>query len=455
MKTLPRVLLSSLVVAAIVSAPLRAHAAPRAQANQPIRYGDTVIGTLSEETPCEYYTFEGTAGDPVTLDMARTGGNLDGTLALYRGDRPLPSSAPVAQNDDRPGGGLDPLIELRLPETGRYTIAACHLQAENMRVTTGTYTLTLSGPATPGGPTPTPAGALSDSLFGAPGSESAVTATPPPTATNVDSPLLGLLTGDGVLALAGGDLVEGTLDADTDAARYDLPVQAGDVVTLRWMSTGGDLQPRLHITGASGGMIAEATSADPTTELALTFTAPASETAALAVTRYAGALDGTAGTFTLAVAVQRPAGDDVAPQATSQPPDTAEASDYLTNACQSGGPALGGPTGADTLTGVYTAAGDSYYVEELTRTTVFVPDDDMNVVFEMHNTGGPAIVAGVFCAPDGSVFDAGEGEFEVGGPFLIGLDWEFYNEAWHEGAWYAELYVNGTLALTLAFNVAQ
>lgn len=453
MKMLSRVLWS-LVAAVTVITPLRAHAAPRAQASQPVRYGDTVIGTLTEETPCDYYVFDGTAGDPVMVDMTRTGGNLDGTLALHRGDMPLPGSAPVAQNDDRPGGGLDPLIELRLPETGRYTIAACRLQAENMRVTTGTYALTLSGPATPGGPTPTQAGALSDSLFGAPSGESAVTATPPPTAADVDSPLLGLLTGDSVQALAGGDMVEGTLDAETDAAWYDLPVLAGDVVTLRWVSTGGNLRPRLHVTGASGGVIAEATSADPTTELALTFTAPASETAALAVTRYAGALDGTAGTFTLAVEIQRPAGNDVAPQATSQPPDAAEASDYLTNACQSGGPALSGPTSADTLTGVYAAAGDSYYVEELTRTTTFARDDDMNIVFELRNTGGPATVAGVFCAPDGSVLDAGEGEFEVGGPFLIGLDWEFYNAAWQPGAWYAEVYVNGALALTLAFNVA-
>lgn len=454
-------------VCALLIAPMRLLAAPPAQDPVPMRYGDTQPGTITESVPCQYFAFEGAAGDPVTIDMTRTGGDLDGVLALYQGAGT--ESAPVAENDDRPGGGLDPLIDTRLPANGRYTIAACRLQTEGMRITTGTFTLALTGPQTPTGPTPTPAGALSDSTFGSLGGESAPTATPAPTAAG-DGPLTGLFGGPGVPTLADGSTVSGELAASDDAVRFNLPLAAGDVVTLVWTRTGGDLAPRLAITGADGAALAEATTPDPVGELTLQFSAPRSETAALAVTRYAAedgtAPSGTSGSFTLAVSIMPAASNDVAPEATSEatpsagspaqpattPDTTPDTSAYLANPCQSGEAAITGLGSTDILIDVYTASGDSFYPDELARTEVFRTDDDLNVVFQVQNISEPVHLGGVFCAPDGSIFDAGEGFAETGIQ-LLGLDWEFHGEPWPTGRWFVEIYAQGELALSIAFEV--
>jgi hypothetical protein len=130
------------------------------------------------------------------------------------------------------------------------------------------------------------------------------------------------------------------------------------------------------------------------------------------------------------------------------------APDYLTGACDTEASALSGLGSTQRLIDVYSAAGDSYYADQLTRTATFRTDDDLNLVFRVQNVTGEVTVAGVFCAPDATVFDAGESSFGNGGEYLIGLDWEFTTEPWTPGAWYAELYVAGEWDLSLRFAVA-
>ena len=164
-----------------------ARAAPPAQAAEPIRYGDTLFRGITEAEPCAWFWFEGGQGDPVTIDMQRTAGNLDGVLFLYQGEydgrEPEGLPDPIAANDDRPSGGLDPLIGVRLPATDRYTIAACRVEYERLRPTTGTFNLTLTGPddadsAVPPTATPPP---LSGGLFDAPNDAPPAALTPTPT----------------------------------------------------------------------------------------------------------------------------------------------------------------------------------------------------------------------------------------------------------------------------------
>jgi len=123
---------------------------------------------------------------------------------------------------------------------------------------------------------------------------------------------------------------------------------------------------------------------------------------------------------------------------------------YLAHPCQS---AIAGLTTSDHLLDVYTAAGDSYNPGDLTPTTTFRSDDDLNAVFQVQHVSGRVNVGGVFCSPDGAAHDGGSGDFENGGPYLAGLDWEAESTPWEPGHWTVELYVDGTLELALGFDV--
>ena len=275
--------------------------------NIPIRYGETVSGAITESVPCQVYQFEGSQGDLITLDMMRTSGSLDGVLALYWQDDF--TRAPLANNDDRPGGGLDPLIEHTLPETTWYVVAACRLQADRMRVTTGEYTLTLIGPGgEAASPSDTqiapdssdssddmtdtapsaPLGGLSDSIFG-----SNVTVTPALGSAEM---------------LTDGSVVEGELAADADSVTYRLSVVAGDVVMIEWHRTDGDFAPLLRISESSGHVLTLTSTPDAVSALSLALLAPADDTLTITVARHgsgvgAPVVDGSAGAFTLAVDV--------------------------------------------------------------------------------------------------------------------------------------------------------
>jgi hypothetical protein len=427
-------------------------AAPAAQTGIPIRYGETVSGEITEAEPCVFYWFEGSAGDPVTIDMTRTSGSLDGVAALYQQDGSNFNDEPVAFNDDRPGGGLDPLIETTLPTTDWYTIAACRLQADQMRVTIGTFDLMLTGPAaSTTGPTPTPGSSLSDSIFGG-----GATATPEPTAMTAIIAVTPTLDESGAATLLlDGDLVPGQLASGAADARYEMLVMAGDQVVIEWHRLAGNVAPLLRVIDIEGVTWAEATTPDPVSRLRLAFYVPGDNLLTVVFARSGDVVDNTFSDYELSVTITpgEPIITAVEPTATTEPGGE-PSSDYLANPCHTGNAAIIGLGSTNRLIDVYTAAGDSYYVEELTRTTSFSADDDLNVVFLVQNVSAAVKVAAVFCAPNGDYYNAGESELEVGGPYLLGLDWESHGEMWEIGeAWFVELYVNGQVELTLGFAV--
>ncbi len=332
------ILLVSLVFSIMAPGPLLGHAAPFQRPMQqdgiPIRYGETLSGTITESVPCQYYRFEGTQGDLVTVDMTRTSGTLDGVMALYWQDDL--SQAPLINNDDRPGGGLDPLIAFSLPETSWYTVAACRLQADRMRVTTGDYTLTLIGPdgetavpdtttspetaAAPASADSSAASAteatslpsLSNSLFGG-----GATATPAPAVAS------GTLSGD-LESLADGSRIEGELVENAESVTYSLPVVAGDVVTLDWTRTQGDFAPQLRITDENWRVLALASSPDAVSALVLVLRVPEDGTLTISVARHGAtpddpAMDGSTGAFTLEVEVMSLMYFGAQPKPPSQP----------------------------------------------------------------------------------------------------------------------------------------
>ncbi len=449
----PRIMAVPLLIVALLLAVSPASAAPPAQTGTPIRYGQTLSGTITEDTACQPYWFEGRAGDTITIDMTRTSGSLDGVLRLYQ--RETTTAPPLAENDDRPGGKLDPLIRVTLPADDWYTIQACRLQHEQMRVTTGTYDLTLTGPAPAANPTPPASGGLSESVFPAGASP-----TPAPVAVPTSTPAPGGLFGGlhtpaplEPLPLAIGAAAAGTITADAGTV-YRFPASAGDVMAVDWQRTGGDAAPLLRIVDASGGLIASATTPDAVAALRLTFRVPDAglfddSTLALIVAR-SDETPGATAAYWLTVSIDTAAAGSGAAADSGTAPAPA---DYLANPCQSGADAITGLGSSARLIDVYTAAGDSYYADQLTRTTTFAQDDDLNVVFRVQNTTESLSVAGVFCPPSGSYLDAGADSFDAGGPYLLGLDWEYLSELWEPGAWFVEIYVDGALELSLGFTV--
>lgn len=306
----------------LAAVPSLVWAAPPQQTGDPIAYGDTVSGEISESVPCQYFWFEGAAGDPVTLDMKRTSGSLDGVLTLYLHDDF--TAAPVAFNDDRSGGGLDPLIETTLPANDWYTAAACRLQHENMRSTGGTFALTLTGPETEaagsaapdetsgdameepsGGSTqPTSIPSLTEGIFAAaPDSSAAPTATPAASLTEGLFSSAPAAPQPAAVLITYGTPFTGSLDADALLAVYPLEVQAGDLVQIDWRRTSGDLIPQIGIYDANNNLIALVASESAVDHLQLVFRAPADIPLTLAVARYGGEVDGTAGTYELLAGV--------------------------------------------------------------------------------------------------------------------------------------------------------
>jgi len=105
----------------------------------PIQDGDAVTGAITSDSKFQLYTFQGEAGDVVTINMTATVGTLDTTLFLID-----PNGIQIAQNDDATRDTTDSLIdEFTLPETGQYIIIASHYGAL-YGATIGNYTLSFS-----------------------------------------------------------------------------------------------------------------------------------------------------------------------------------------------------------------------------------------------------------------------------------------------------------------------
>lgn len=86
-----------------------------------LRYGDSVIGTISDTNAEVYYTFQAEQGDIVTISMLRSSGTLDPYLRVVDSDRFV-----IAENDDQPGAEtrnarIDALI---IQESGAYIVMA-------------------------------------------------------------------------------------------------------------------------------------------------------------------------------------------------------------------------------------------------------------------------------------------------------------------------------------------
>lgn len=100
---------------------------------QGIAYGDTIDAALDADSRLSYYTFDGAAGDVVTLRVNGADG-FDTRLRLFSND------GRWSVVDDDGSGGYDPeIFRVRLPQTGTY-----HVLVEPAVTGSGAYQLELT-----------------------------------------------------------------------------------------------------------------------------------------------------------------------------------------------------------------------------------------------------------------------------------------------------------------------
>lgn len=229
-----------------------------ADSGSALRYGDSVINTISDMTPQIYYTFRARRGDIVTIRMQRMTGNLDSSLQLVNS-----SSFVIAENDDVPGtGSLDAEIRgLVIPEDGVYVIIASRFGQAAGR-SAGTFVLTLESAA-----------------------QSGLGASP-----------------RAPITIAYGDTVQGELTAERYEQFYEFQGERDDTITIRMARSGGALDTYLSLLDSRGVEIAANDDSEGSqNSLISQFVLPASGRYTIVATRYQRAQGQTVGRYTLSL----------------------------------------------------------------------------------------------------------------------------------------------------------
>lgn len=195
-----------------------------------IQSGESRVGAFAAPEERHLYTLEGAVGQIVAVQMARTSGTVDPLISLY-----APSGAQIATDDNSGGGTLALLRNIRLNETGVYTIQAWG------RGFAGGYQLNLLTSAQPIPVTPT-------FVF-------------QPSAT----PIAEVLTPTLGPAVNGANLYDhipviGQIERGGDFDRYPFQAGAGQLITVGARPVEGSrLRPRLEVYDPSGVLIATGT----------------------------------------------------------------------------------------------------------------------------------------------------------------------------------------------------
>ena len=105
----------------------------------PIQRGQTVAGQITNAQPYATYSFEGTAGEIISVEMQAVGPNLDTLLQVVDANGTI-----VGVNDDSVTSTNSLIANSRLLSTGTYTIIATRYGKE-IGGTEGQFQVTLSG----------------------------------------------------------------------------------------------------------------------------------------------------------------------------------------------------------------------------------------------------------------------------------------------------------------------
>ena len=265
----------------------------------PIQFGQTLAGEVSQPGEVDFFVFEGTQNQTISVSVISTDNRLDPVTAIITADGGF-----VAEDDDS-GAGSNALIQNAvLPQTGIYLIAVTSYVSDVGAQTAGPYEVTLLSGAPIGVPQDTP--------------RPTPTANPAaPVPTPDQEGVITLLTGQSAHGTVRGAQQQG--DAPLGDRQYAIDVPA-DALELAVMVDGG--------LGAS--MVAAIRAGAPVTGNALDdfsignnrhffLITPTSQNPTLAEGRYyvrVANFSPTALTYTITVSVETASG---APQATPSP----------------------------------------------------------------------------------------------------------------------------------------
>ncbi len=239
-----------------------------------LAYGATVSGALGDDNVEDRWTFEGRAGDVITLVMARAvdeSGGLDGYLVLLG-----PDGATLAEVDDTQDDVMPRLDGFALPADGTYTVVATRFGFAN-GFSSGDYRLTL------------------ERAGGADDSPSPDEAAGPRWIDPADLP-------PDLRRIAYNSRALGAIDASNVDDWYMFHGREGDAIRLHMAADSGDLDPFLILTDGDGIEIARNDDApDGTTAARIDVTLPATGTYLVRATRYGFQNGPSSGEYTLAL----------------------------------------------------------------------------------------------------------------------------------------------------------
>ncbi|NDJ60851.1 MAG: hypothetical protein GYB67_06980 [Chloroflexi bacterium] len=225
-----------------------------------LRYGDSIINSITDLSPQMYYSFRAERGDIVSVRMQRASGDLDPSLQIVYPQPDRPAQV-VAENDDTIGSNpLDAAIDnLLIQESGTYVIVATRYGQESGR-SRGEFVLTLT--------------ASGQSGLGA--------------------------RADAAIRLEVGEAVSGELTPVRDVQFYRFEGRRDDVVAVRMDRTSGNLDPLIAIADVNlNELIVDDDGGSGQNAAIQRFVLPANGTYYVIATRYQRADGTTTGGYSL------------------------------------------------------------------------------------------------------------------------------------------------------------
>lgn len=222
-----------------------------------LRYGDSLINTITDSQPQLYYSFRARRGDIVSVQMHRVSGDLDPVLQVVN-----QNSFIIAQNDDVPGSGSQDaqITSLIIEQDGTYVIIASRY-GQGAGRSTGSFVLTLEA---------TDVSGLGSSVLAA-----------------IDIDI--------------GDIVTGEVTGERYEQYYRFTGRQNDVITISMIRSGSaSLDPALVLANAALQEIASNDDSFGTQNSTIeSFTLPADGAYYIIATRYQRAGGTTSGGFML------------------------------------------------------------------------------------------------------------------------------------------------------------
>lgn len=251
--------------------------------NEPIviTIDSDVISEITDRIFEREFTFEGVAGDIVTIDVRANDplDNLDANLTLLS-----PSGEVLFVNDDRDlfNGDLNPVItDFELPVDGTYTIVVGRYLAEQ-GTSTGAFTLVLTRGSAEG---------LADTT------------------------------------LSYGDTVTGRLDNQTYQINYRFEGQQGDVVTVIIFATSGNLDTTLLMSDPNGEFLAFNDDYNNLDSALIDVVLPQDGLYTISASRYLGLNGDSSGDFEMSLSVVEPMIN--VPDTDDTPPSGGDTAEFL------------------------------------------------------------------------------------------------------------------------------